>query len=259
MKTIDLFGEYSEQSKSKQGSAYWKEYYAANKEKELLRCKDYYYKNREEKIRKHCEWQKANRERLLEKTRNKNKEKREAYQHLLELKRIGAEWAREIWLEEKKKQRDEAKVINKEKKKLRNKQYKNTQKGKEAQLRRTRNRIIRDPLFRLSRRIRSAIGLHISKRGYTKKSKTAEILGCTFEQFKQHLESKFELWMSWDNYGKFKSGEINYGWDIDHIIPISTAKTEEDVIRLNHYTNLQPMCSHTNRNIKKDKLIKKRN
>ena len=59
--------------------------------------------------------------------------------------------------------------------------------------------------------------------------------------------------MNWDNYGLY-NGELDYGWDLDHIIPISSAKTEEDIIRLNHYTNLQPLCSKTNRDIKKDKL-----
>ena len=42
--------------------------------------------------------------------------------------------------------------------------------------------------------------------------------------------------------------------DIDHIIPLSSAKTEEDIIRLNHYTTLQPLCSYTNRYIKKNNL-----
>lgn len=57
--------------------------------------------------------------------------------------------------------------------------------------------------------------------------------------------------MTWENYGKY-NGELNYGWDIDHIIPLTTAKTEDDVIRLSHYTNLRPLCSYTNRVIKKD-------
>jgi hypothetical protein len=59
--------------------------------------------------------------------------------------------------------------------------------------------------------------------------------------------------MSWDNYGKY-NGELNYGWDIDHIIPQSSALNEEDVIKLNHYTNLQPLCSKVNRHIKRDKF-----
>ena len=56
--------------------------------------------------------------------------------------------------------------------------------------------------------------------------------------------------MSWDNYGLY-NGELNYGWDIDHIIPVSVAMDEEGVINLNHYTNLQPLCSKVNRHIKR--------
>ena len=77
-------------------------------------------------------------------------------------------------------------------------------------------------------------------------------MGCTIEQFKSYLENKFEHWMSWDNYGKF-NGQLNYGWDLDHIIPISSAITKEEVEKLNHYTNFQPLCSKINRHIKVDK------
>ncbi len=59
--------------------------------------------------------------------------------------------------------------------------------------------------------------------------------------------------MNWDNYG-FYNTTYNYGWDIDHIIPLSSAKSEEDVIKLCHYTNLQPLCSKINREIKRDNL-----
>lgn len=59
--------------------------------------------------------------------------------------------------------------------------------------------------------------------------------------------------MSWDNYGIY-DGKLNSGWDIDHIIPLSSANTEEELIKLNHYSNLQPLCSMTNRYIKKDNI-----
>jgi hypothetical protein len=57
--------------------------------------------------------------------------------------------------------------------------------------------------------------------------------------------------MTWENRGLY-NGELNYGWDIDHIIPLSSAKTEEEVKKLNHHTNLQPLCSKTNRDIKRN-------
>ena len=89
--------------------------------------------------------------------------------------------------------------------------------------------------------------------GYSKNSKTEELLGCSFEEFKTYLESKFEDWMTWDNRGLY-NGELYYGWDIDHITPLSSVDNENDIIRLNHYTNLQPLCSKVNRDINRDKL-----
>ena len=60
--------------------------------------------------------------------------------------------------------------------------------------------------------------------------------------------------MNWENRGLYKIDTYNYGWDIDHIIPLDTAITEDDIIKLNHYTNLQPLCSKVNRDEKKNKL-----
>jgi hypothetical protein len=107
-----------------------------------------------------------------------------------------------------------------------------------------------DSLFKLKMNIRSIVSSSI----YKKRTKTIEIIGCSFEEFKTYLESKFEPWMTWDNYGLY-NGKLNHGWDIDHIIPISSAKTEDNVVKLNHYTNLQPLCGYTNRYIKKNKII----
>jgi protein-arginine kinase activator protein McsA len=49
--------------------------------------------------------------------------------------------------------------------------------------------------------------------------------------------------------------EYTSSWDIDHITPISSAASQQEILKLNHYTNLQPLCSYTNRYIKKDNLI----
>jgi hypothetical protein len=45
--------------------------------------------------------------------------------------------------------------------------------------------------------------------------------------------------MNWENYGQF-------GWHVDHIIPLSSAKTEEEIYKLSHYTNLQPLWAQDN-------------
>ena len=108
-----------------------------------------------------------------------------------------------------------------------------------------------DNLYNLKHSINNIIRCSLKRKGYTKKSRTHEILGCSYDEFKIHLEQQFEPWMNWGNYGLY-NGDFNYGWDIDHIVPQSTGNTEEEIIKLNHYTNLRPLCSHINRYIKKD-------
>ena len=89
-------------------------------------------------------------------------------------------------------------------------------------------------------RLRQLIRHSFKRRGYSKNTKTIEVLGESWDVVKLHFEKLFKENMSWDNYGE---------WEIDHIIPISTGKTIEDVIKLCHYSNLQPLWKKEN-NIK---------
>jgi hypothetical protein len=116
-----------------------------------------------------------------------------------------------------------------------------------------KNKCLIDPVFKLRRKICNIVYRSYKKEGFNKR--TQEVVGCSYPEFKQHLESLFQPWMNWDNYGKFNN-ELDYGWDIDHIVPICEAKTEEDILRLNHYSNLQPLCSKVNRIIKRAKTTK---
>lgn len=116
-----------------------------------------------------------------------------------------------------------------------------------------KQKLIENPILKLKNNISTRINIALKSINESKKSKTLEILGCGIQDFKNHIEDQFDVWMNWDNYGKY-NGEFNYGWDIDHKIPLSSAEKEEDIIRLNHYTNLRPLCSKINRYIKKDKL-----
>jgi hypothetical protein len=133
------------------------------------------------------------------------------------------------------------------------KEYDNLNKEKlnKNRIIRKKNKYSSDINYRVKVNIRNIISKSFKRFGYKKSSKAHEILGCSFEEFKIYLESKFEYWMTWENKGIY-NGELNYGWDIDHIIPLSSAENEEDIVCLNHYTNLQPLCSKINRNIKKD-------
>jgi len=148
-----------------------------------------------------------------------------------------------------KKYREDNKEKIKEKDKIR--YQKNKEKHKDYRKKYFNKRIKNDFLFKLKKTIQRSILKSLKNNGFNKKSRTYEILGCSYEDFKLYLESKFQSWMNWDNHGLY-NGELNYGWDIDHIVPLSSAKTEEEILKLNHYTNLQPLCSKVNRLIKKD-------
>jgi hypothetical protein len=108
-------------------------------------------------------------------------------------------------------------------------------------------------LKNISRNINRNIRRSFKKKGIVKSKTICEILGCSYQDFKIYIESKFETWMNWNNYGLY-NGQLNHGWDLDHIVPKSIAKTEEDILKLNHYTNFTPLCSKNNRDIKKNKL-----
>lgn len=114
-----------------------------------------------------------------------------------------------------------------------------------------RNKKRLDFRYRLKENVSNLIRHSFKLKFKRKSERTEKILGCNVEEFRDYIQSKFEPWMNWNNYGLY-NGTLNFGWDIDHIIPISLAKTEEDLYRINNYKNLQPLCSYTNRHIKSD-------
>lgn len=65
-----------------------------------------------------------------------------------------------------------------------------------------------------------------------------DIVGCSIDAFRSHIRSLFTSGMDESNYGK---------WELDHIIPISSAKTVDEVKVLSHYTNYQPLWAEDNR------------
>lgn len=94
-----------------------------------------------------------------------------------------------------------------------------------------------DPMFKLSHLVRTRILKYLKSKNIIKLNKTFDLIGCTNIELKNHLESLFIEGMSWDNQGK---------WHIDHIIPLSSSKTEDDIYKLCHYTNLQPLWADDN-------------
>jgi hypothetical protein len=93
-----------------------------------------------------------------------------------------------------------------------------------------------DPLYKFSQNVRFLISgsFRRGKRKVKKELHVEEILGCTIEFFIEYILSKCPDGVKIEHFGK-------RGYHIDHIIPLCTGKTEEDIIKLNHYTNLQPL------------------
>jgi hypothetical protein len=91
--------------------------------------------------------------------------------------------------------------------------------------------------YRLNNAVRGRIRNFLKSINTKKNNKTFNIVGCSPEYLKEHLENKFIDGMSWDNYGK---------WHIDHIIPLSSADSEDGTYKLCHYSNLQPLWARDN-------------
>jgi len=92
---------------------------------------------------------------------------------------------------------------------------------------------------RLKHSLRSR--LHTALKFNYKTGSAVNDLGCSIEQFKLYLESKWQDGMTWDNYGRD-------GWHIDHIIPLDAFDLSNSIElkKACHYTNLQPLWAHDN-------------
>jgi hypothetical protein len=96
-----------------------------------------------------------------------------------------------------------------------------------------------DILFKLRHILSCRMRDLLKLKSFEKRQSFNNILGCSPEFLKEYIEQNFYDGMSWDNHGQ-------YGWHIDHIIPLSSAKTEEEIYKLCHYTNLQPLWAEDN-------------
>jgi len=151
---------------------------------------------------------------------------------------------RKIFSNELKVKRDEYRNKNREKLNLSSKKWKSQNQEKVKDWRQKNRKYFNnynkircetDILFKIKRNIRSRINKFIKN----KSQNSIDIIGLNINELKKYLEGKFKDGMCWKNYGK-------YGWHIDHIVPLSSAKTEEEIYKLCHYTNLQPLWSTDN-------------
>ena len=94
-----------------------------------------------------------------------------------------------------------------------------------------------DPLYKLRCALGTRTSQALKSKGWHKKSSIKKILGAPLDEVKSHLENQFAEGMNWDNHGL---------WHIDHIIPLASAETEEGMIKLAHYSNLQPLWAVDN-------------
>lgn len=94
-----------------------------------------------------------------------------------------------------------------------------------------------DDNYALKIRVQSLINQSLRVKSMSKKSRTMQIIGCSLDEFKLHIERQFLDGMTWENRSK---------WHIDHIVPLATAKTEDDVLVLNHFSNLRPLWAKDN-------------
>jgi hypothetical protein len=187
----------------------------------LCKCcrKQYYIENKE----RHSE---RSREYYL---KNKNKIIKRSLKYSLDNKEIIKKKNKKYVLENKEKIRAYQKKWREE-----NKEYLSQYQKKYQS-----KRIKIDLIFKLKAAIRNRIK-HSLKRGTNqiiKCDNTENILGCTIIEFIEYIQSKFTEGMNIENHGK---------WHLDHIIPLASATTEEEVIRLNHYTNFQPLWAEDN-------------
>lgn len=95
------------------------------------------------------------------------------------------------------------------------------------------------PIAGLAIALRRRMGMAFKNNSKT--GKTLDVLGCSIEQLRGHLQGMFRDGMTWNNYGR-------RGWHIDHRRPLKSfdLRDVEQVKAAFHFTNLQPLWWHEN-------------
>jgi len=94
-------------------------------------------------------------------------------------------------------------------------------------------------VYRLSMGLRSRVNRAI--KGKYKSGSAVDQLGCSIDEFKLYIESKFLSGMTWDNWSRS-------GWHLDHIKPLVQfdLSNPEEFRAAAHYTNMQPLWAEVN-------------
>ena len=132
-------------------------------------------------------------------------------------------------------------LMNKEKilRKVKNYREEHLEKISERKYKRKKQRLNEDPIYKLKQQMNNLIYYSFKrKRKYRQTSRAYKIFGCDWKTFYNHLLDTFK-----NNYGKDWTIE---NVEVDHIVPLSTAKTENEVIKLCYYTNLQLLTKEDN-------------
>lgn len=103
----------------------------------------------------------------------------------------------------------------------------------------SKKQYLSNPLYKVRRNLSRRLNLALKVKSYKKDTQFMQILSCSLEELRNHIESQFKPGMTWENHSL-------YGWHIDHIIPLSSAKTQEELYKLCHYSNLQPLWAYDN-------------
>lgn len=94
-----------------------------------------------------------------------------------------------------------------------------------------------DSSFLLRDNLGNLVRNSLLRNGFSKKTKTAHIIGCNFEKFKRWIESNFKDGMSWENRGE---------WHIDHKFPVGRCVSQIDAEKSFNWENLTPIPASEN-------------
>lgn len=245
-----------------------KKYYEKNKKRILARQKEYYEKNKKsirnktKKYREETKSQKAQMDRLYylknkekvkerkrnyyEKNKNRIKDKSNLrYEQKKHLILLQTKDYRQRKKEELKKYFEQYYIKNRERKIFLSKEWseKNKDRRNSTANKRNKERRKKDLNYRLRCNLKNYVKRilknYILNKDNIKSIPSIDLVGCSLDFLKKHIESQFKPGMGWENWS-FR------GWHIDHIIPLSSARTEDDLYLLCHYSNLQPLWAIDN-------------